>query len=515
VPRSLFGTDGVRGVAGEKLTAALALGLADAATRLRALDAGTPPRILIVRDTRESGDMLEAAIATGVAAAGGDALLGGVLPTPAAPLLIRRYGLDMGVVLSASHNPYQDNGIKFFGPDGDKLSDAAEEEIEAALEAGEERALEAGAGSALEAGVGGPPQPGARAPRPKTAVGRVHALRGALEDYLRELHCRFAALDLKDLDVLLDCANGAAYRAAPEIFRRLGARVATLGVQPDGRNINAGCGSTHIDALAAAVVAGGHDVGFAFDGDADRVLAVDRGGAVVDGDELIALAALHLRAGGRLPGDGVAVTVMTNYGFHAAMRAAGIDVATTPVGDRYVLAALRERGFALGGEQSGHIIELGFSSTGDGIASALLALEALGGRDLAARDAMAKLPQRLVNVPTGGDAGALLDARVVEEAIDGESAALEGRGRVRVRPRGTEPVVRVMVEAPTDAEADAVCGRLVGALRAAAGDARAPAAANPRERADATPHEPAGANPRERTDGNPRERLESGAPPAA
>ena len=439
--RRFFGTDGVRGVAGEEVTADLALGLARAATRLTTSGSGRRPQVLVIRDTRQSGEMLEAAIAAGVAAAGGDALLGGVLPTPAAPLLIRRYGLDLGVVLSASHNPFADNGIKFFGPDGHKLSDQREEEIEAALE------------NATEATAG--------------AIGHVRSLHGTLEDYLRELHTRFAGLDLHGLRVVLDCANGAAYRAAPEIFRRLGAEVTALADAPDGRNINDGVGSTHLDHLVAAVVAGGHDLGFAFDGDADRMLAVDRTGAVVDGDELIALAALHLRAGERLPGGGVAVTVMANYGFHTAMRAAGIEVATTQVGDRYVLEELRARGWALGGEQSGHIIELGFSPTGDGIASALLTLEALAGGDLSERHAMEKLPQRLVNVRVA-DRDARLDDHAVAEAIDRESAALEGRGRVLVRPSGTEPVVRVMVEAPTEDEAMAVCDRLVAALQAVA-----------------------------------------------
>jgi len=384
--------------------------------------------------------MLEAGIAAGVAAAGGDALLGGVLPTPAAPLLIGRYGLDLAVVLSASHNPFHDNGIKFFAADGDKLSDAVESEIEVALDAPAQRS---------------------------TRHGRVRQLHGTLDDYLRELHTRFEALDLAGLDVLLDCANGAAHRAAPEIFGRLGARVTALGVQPDGRNINDGCGSTHVDTLAEAVVVGGHDLGFAFDGDADRVLAVDRHGTVVDGDELIALAAVHLREAGRLPGNGVAVTVMTNYGFHTAMRDAGVEVATTQVGDRYVLEELRARGWALGGEQSGHIIDLGFAPTGDGVAGALLALEALSGRDLADRGAMEKLPQRLVNVRVP-DVKDLRNAAGVEAAIERESAALAGRGRVLVRPSGTEPVVRVMVEAPTDEEAAEVCERLVAAVESVA-----------------------------------------------
>jgi phosphoglucosamine mutase len=448
--RKLFGTDGVRGVAGRELTVELALALAKQAT-LQAPAA--KPRVLVIRDTRESGEMLEAAIAAGVTAAGGDVLLGGVLPTPAAALLVRRYQLDLAVVLSASHNPYRDNGIKFFAGDGFKLSDEAELEIERALDAGGE----VGAGGAVDAAS--PDEP---------AIGRVRRMHGTRDDYLRELAVRFKDVSLEGLKVLLDCANGATFRVAPEIFRRLGADVHAIAVEPDGRNINADCGSTHADRLARDVVAGGHDVGFAFDGDGDRVLAADRTGTIVDGDELLALAALHLREQGRLPGDGVAVTVMTNYGFHTAMAAAGISVVTTAVGDRYVLEALRERGWALGGEQSGHIIDMGFTPSGDGIAAALLTLEALGGRDLADRHAMEKLPQRLVNVRVR-DRSAIGGASAVQEAISRESESLEGRGRVLVRPSGTEPLVRVMVEAPTSDEADAVCGRLVSLVESELG----------------------------------------------
>ena len=439
MPRTLFGTDGVRGVAGEFLTAELALALARVAT---ARVAGEHrPRVLVVRDTRESGEMLEAAVAAGVAAAGGDALLGGVLPTPGAPLLIGRRGLDLGVVLSASHNPYRDNGIKFFGGDGFKLSDATEHELEAMLD--------------------GPPPT-----RPGTdGVGRVFRLEGAEQEYLGALQERFGGLDLAGRRILLDCANGATHRVAPEIFRRLGAEVEVMADAPDGRNINDGCGSTHLDPLRAAMAGGGHDAGFAFDGDGDRVLAVDRTGAVVDGDELLALAALHLRAAGRLPGDGVAVTVMTNYGFHTAMREHGVQVVTTGVGDRYVLEALRDRGWALGGEQSGHVIEMGFVPSGDGIAAALLTLEALGDTDLADRQAMEKLPQRLVNVRVR-DRGALANAPAVHAAVERESAALAGRGRVLLRPSGTEPLVRVMAEAPTQDEAEAVCARLAAVVEA-------------------------------------------------
>jgi phosphoglucosamine mutase len=431
-----FGTDGVRGVAGEKLTADFALNLGRAATELSRAAA---PRVLIIRDTRESGAMLESALAAGVSAAGGTAWLGGVAPTPAAALAIGSY--DLAAVISASHNPYSDNGIKFFGPDGDKLSDVAEEAIERQMEAG------------------GPAA---------TRFGDVRHLRGLLDDYLGALHARFGGLDLSGLHVLLDCANGATFAAAPAIFRELGATVDVLADAPDGRNINAGCGSTHVGFLSERIRAGGHDVGFAFDGDGDRLMAADRTGRVLDGDELVALAALHLRDRGRLPGDGVAMTVMTNFGFHRAMRDAGIRVATTPVGDRYVLAALRERGYTLGGEQSGHIIELGFAPSGDGIASALLTLEALAGRDLATARVFEKLPQRLINVPVGGAAASVAQSRPVLAAIALESGRLADSGRILVRPSGTEPLIRVMAEAPSSQQATAICEQIAAAVRAAA-----------------------------------------------
>ena len=430
---ALFGTDGVRGVAGEFLTAEVALMLGRAATLTLPAE---HPQVLIVRDTRESGEMLEAALAAGIAAGGGHALLGGVLPTPGAALLVRRYGFEMAAVVSASHNPYCDNGIKFFGPEGMKLGDEQEAEIERRLD------------------------------EPSARIGRLRELHGAAGDYLRELELRFASLDLSRLRVLLDCANGATHRVAPEIFRRLGADVDAIAVEPDGRNIDEGVGSTHIEALIERL--DGHDVAFAFDGDGDRVLALDRNGTIVDGDELMALAALHLRGRGRLAGDGVAVTVMTNYGFHRAMDAAGIEVATTNVGDRYVLAELLRRGWALGGEQSGHIIEAGFVPSGDGTAAALLALEALEGSDLADRHAMEKLPQRLVNVRVR-DRGALDGADAVWAAVERESEALRGRGRVLVRRSGTEPLVRVMVEAPGESECEEIAGRLANLVEAELG----------------------------------------------
>src|ERR1700759_4325066 len=452
MPRHLFGTDGVRGRAGEFLTAELALKLARAAVGRWEQPSGSGAdgadlsgrngraQVVIVRDTRESGEMLESAIAAGVTAAGGDALLAGVLPTPAAPLLVRRHQLALAAVISASHNPFEDNGIKLFADDGFKLDDDTEHEMEAALE-----------------------QP----PAIPEQIGRVRRLNGALEDYLRALHERFAGLDLSGRRILLDCANGATFRAPPEIFRRLGAEVETMADQPDGRNINDGCGSTHLDAVIERTRTGGFEVAFAFDGDGDRVLAVDGGGEVVDGDELVALAALHLHSRDRLPGGGVAVTVMTNFGFHTAMRQAGVEVAVTAVGDRYVLDELRRRGWALGGEQSGHIIDLGFGPSGDGIASALLTLEALEGRDLRDRGAMEKLPQRLVNIRAADRRSLIsaMEATALSDAIEREQSGLSGRGRVLVRASGTEPLIRVMVEAPSQRETDDVCGRLSEGVR--------------------------------------------------
>jgi phosphoglucosamine mutase len=413
------------------LTAELALALGRAAVST----SGIPnPQVLIVRDTRESGQMLEAALAAGITWAGGDAIFGGVLPTPGAALLARRLGFDLAAVVSASHNPFHDNGIKFFNGHGTKLDDDAEVRIEAAVLAEEE-----------------PPM--------AERVGRTRALRGAASDYLRELELRFKDLDLSGMRLLLDCANGAGFQVAPEIFRRLGADVDVVCDEPNGRNINENCGSTHVEALAGTVKQGGYDAAFALDGDADRVLAVDRNGVVVDGDEIIAIAALHLQEAGNLPGPGVAVTVMTNFGFHRAMKDAGIEVVTTPVGDRNVIVELEKRGWALGGEQSGHIIDTRFVPSGDGVASALLTLEALRGRDLAERDAMAKLPQVLLNVKVA-DRAALEGARDVWDAVDREAQALEGHGRVLVRASGTEPLVRVMVEAPEKGDCEAIAARL-------------------------------------------------------
>jgi phosphoglucosamine mutase len=447
--RKLFGTDGVRGEAGTFLTAELATSLGRAAT---ASLEKPRPQVLIVRDTRESGPMLEAALAAGIAAAGGDALLGGVLPTPAAAILVRRLGLDLAAVVSASHNPFQDNGIKFFSGAGTKLPDEVEARIEALMEGGG-RVLTRGGGGVRTRGEG---------PPPAAEPGRIEELHGGEDDYLRELAAAFQ-IDLSGRKVMLDCANGATYRVAPRIFAELGAEVETIGVDPDGRNINAGVGSTHVEALAERVAASDAEIGFAFDGDGDRVLAADASGRIHDGDELIALAARGLAARGEL-GGGVVVTVMTNFGFHQAMAEDGIDVAITQVGDRYVIDEMLRREWKLGGEQSGHIIATDIVSTGDGIAAALLTMRELGDSALADAPAMDKLPQRLVNVKVA-DRESLTGAVAVWDAVAKESQELEGRGRVLLRPSGTEPLVRVMVEAPGAAEADAVCDRLVSLVR--------------------------------------------------
>ena len=432
----LFGTDGVRGPVGELLNPELALALGRATAAEISADR---PQVLIVRDTRESGHMLESALAAGMAAAGADVFLGGVLPTPAAAILVRRHGMDLAAVVSASHNPWQDNGIKFFDRDGRKLDDDAEHRVESRVAAG---------------------------PASGTASGRIRKLEGARDDYLRELAGAFD-LDLAGRRVILDCANGATYRVAPAAFERLGAEVIAVGTEPDGRNINEGCGSTHLSNIAEVVRREGAEIGFAFDGDGDRVLAVDGEGREFDGDEIVALAATFLKDVGALRG-GVAVTVMTNYGFHTAMAEAGIDVATTKVGDRFVIEELVERGWKIGGEQSGHVIWTDFAATGDGLAAALLVSRALGDRKLADMRPITKLPQYLENVRIPSRE-ALAEARGLWEAVGREDAGLEGRGRVLVRPSGTEPLIRVMVEGPDPDECEQVLGRLVAAAHAALG----------------------------------------------
>ncbi len=434
--RTLFGTDGVRGPVGEKLTPELSVALGRATAAEIANDR---PQVLIIRDTRESGGMLESALASGMAASGADVFLGGVLPTPAAAILVRRHGLDLAAVVSASHNPWQDNGIKFFDRRGRKLDDEAEVRVEARVAAG---------------------------PVHSPAAGRIRKLRGARDDYLRELDSVFDQ-DLSGRKIVLDCANGATYKVAPAAFERLGAEVIAIATEPDGRNINEGCGSTYLGKVADVVRSEGAEIGFAFDGDGDRVLAVDADGREFDGDEIVALAALHLKQAGELAG-GAAVTVMSNYGFHKAMEEAGVEVATTKVGDRFVIEELLRRDWTIGGEQSGHIIWTEFAATGDGLAAALLVMRALGERKLADVHPVEKLPQYLENVRISSKE-ALAGADELWQAVEKEGAGLEGRGRVLVRPSGTEPLIRVMVEGPDESECQQVLGRLVAAAERAAG----------------------------------------------
>ena len=411
--RQYFGTDGVRGVVGETLTADLVERLGKAA----ALWCGRG-RVFVGRDTRGSGPELEEAFARGVASAGGTAVLAGVLPTPAVALL----RLDLGAVISASHNPPEYNGVKLFDREGRKLTDAAEEEIEALLDA---------------------PVPG--------GGGEIDRVGIAADSYLEHVLERFGT-DLNGLRIAVDCANGAYAGLAPQAFEQLGAEVTAIGNEPDGANINVGCGATDLRALADLVRGGGFHLGIAFDGDGDRMLAVDEQGEPVDGDQILAVLALDLGV------DGVAVTTMTNLGFHRLMEERGIRVVVTDVGDRYVLEALRREGLLLGGEQSGHLIWLDGHLTGDGLVAGLLLCHALRGRKLSEATAvMPRLPQVTRNLPRAGR-GPLPEALV--EAVQDVNAELDATGRVLVRPSGTEPVVRVLAEAETPEAAEALCARI-------------------------------------------------------
>jgi phosphoglucosamine mutase len=411
VARRYFGTDGVRGVVGHDLTPELVERLGKAAT----LWSGRG-RVFVGRDTRGSGEELEEAFARGIVAAGGNAVLAGVLPTPAVALL----ALDLGVVITASHNPPEYNGVKFFDADGQKLTDAAEEEIEALLDA--------------EAPGGG----------------RIDRVDVATDSYLEHVVERFGS-ELNGLTIVVDCANGAYSGLAPRAFSRLGADVSAIGDEPDGTNINVGCGATDLALLSRTVRERGADLGVAFDGDGDRMLAVDAAGEPVDGDQIVAILALHLGV------ELVAVTQMTNLGFHRLMAENGIRAMTTAVGDRYVLEALRAEGGVLGGEQSGHVIYLRDHVTGDGLAAALLLCAALRGRSLAqAAAVLPRYPQAKENVPVRTqDFPDELRAEI--DRINGE---LDGSGRVLVRPSGTEPVVRVLVEAEDAREAARLCGTI-------------------------------------------------------
>jgi len=415
--RRYFGTDGVRGVVGEDLTAELVERLGRAATLW-----SQGGRVFVGRDTRGSGEELEEAFARGVVSAGGNAVLAGVLPTPAVALL----ALDLGAVISASHNPPEYNGVKLFDREGQKLTDAAEEEIEALFDA-----------------------------RFEGARGQIDRVGVATDSYLEHIVERFGT-DLSGLHIAVDCANGAYSGIAPAAFERLGAEVTTIGAEPDGTNINVGSGATDLRTLQQTVTSSGADLGVAFDGDGDRMLAVDARGQVVDGDQILAVLMLHLEV------ELVAVTVMANLGLHRLAEERGIRVVTTDVGDRYVLEALRREGGLLGGEQSGHIIYLRDHVTGDGLAAALLLCGALRGRTLeVAASVMMRYPQVKENIRVSN--------KNLPEALQAEikrlNTRLEGRGRVLVRPSGTEPMIRVLAEAEDMEEATEACGTISALVR--------------------------------------------------
>jgi phosphoglucosamine mutase len=449
----LFGTDGVRGVAGRDLTARLAMDLAIAGAGVLSGEgavAGRRPRAVVGRDPRTSGEFLEAAVVAGLASSGVDVLRLGVLPTPAVAYLTDALGADFGVMLSASHNPAPDNGIKFFARGGLKLPDDAEDEIERRLAA----------------------QPGGGVP--DLGFGRVTEAQDEQERYLDHLLSTLPGpaddKPLAGLRVVVDCAHGAAYDLAPRMLRRAGAEVVAIGVEPDGDNINEGCGSTHLGTLKAAVLAHGADAGIAHDGDADRCLAVDADGQVIDGDQIIAVLAFALKDAGALAGNTVVVTVMANLGLRLALRDAGITVVETPVGDRYLVAAMREGKFVLGGEQSGHVILLDYATTGDGLLTSLHLLATAAGRGRPLGElakVMTRYPQVLISIP-GVDKSLVTSSPALAGAVAAAQAELGDSGRVLVRPSGTEPLVRVMVEAVDPGQAQQQADTLAATVRSLA-----------------------------------------------
>ena len=438
----LFGTDGVRGVANRELTAELGLALGAAAARRLVVRTGR--RVAVIgRDPRASGEMLEAAVVAGVTSEGVDAVLVGVLPTPAVAYLTADFDADFGVMISASHNQMPDNVIKIFGPGGHKLDDDTEDRIEELVAEG----------------------PGLR---PVGAgIGRVLTADDALNRYLRHI-ASAATAPLDGLTVVVDCANGAASVAAPRAYADAGARVITMSAEPDGLNINDGCGSTNLEPLQAAVLAHRADLGLAHDGDADRCLAVDATGQIVDGDAIMMVLALAMRDAGELASDTLVATVMSNLGLHLAMREAGISVRTTGVGDRYVLEELRAGEFTLGGEQSGHIVMPAFGTTGDGILTGLRLMSRMAqtGSSLAALAApMTAMPQVLINVEVA-DKATVAEAPAVQTAVREAEEELGETGRILLRPSGTEQIVRVMVEAPDEDTAREVADRVAKSVSA-------------------------------------------------
>jgi len=443
--RKYFGTDGIRGRVGEwPITAEFMLRLGRAAG-VALGGSSERPTVLIGKDTRVSGYMFESALEAGLVAAGADVRLLGPMPTPAVAFLTRSLRADAGIVISASHNPHQDNGIKFFSADGEKLEDAVEAAIEAEVDA-------------------------AFATVPPERLGKARRVVDAEARYVE--FCKSTMPDdfsLHGLRMVLDCAHGATYQVAPKVFSELGAEVQLIGAQPDGFNINAGIGSTHPETLRRTVLEQGADIGIAFDGDGDRVQMVDRKGALVDGDDMLYVLARSWQRNGRLRGP-VVGTLMTNYGFEQALDGMGIELVRANVGDRYVMQQLKSRGGVLGGETSGHILCLDRATTGDGIVAALAVLEALKeqGEDLvAARADLHKLPQVMLNVPVAAGAAAILETEAVREAVAAARNRLHSRGRVFLRPSGTEPLVRVTVEADDAEEVRRVARDLADVVKSA------------------------------------------------
>lgn len=459
----LFGTDGVRGVANADLSVELAMSLGQAAARVlrERAPSGQRPRVVIGRDTRRSGPMLEAALAAGLASEGFDVLLAGVVPTPGVSFLTRHWGCAAGAVISASHNPAPDNGIKFFAPDGSKLPEALERDIE--------RFVLGRGGAAAEDGAGG--EKGAGRRPVGAGVGRIDAAPEAIAAY-RDFLLGTVRSDFSGWKVVIDCAHGAASAVAPRLFEALGCQVVVLNAEPDGMNINVACGSTHPEGLQEAVRAEGARIGLAFDGDADRMLAVDEEGSLVDGDRILALCGADLLARGKLAKGAVAATVYSNMGLDAFLRRRGGRVIMTPAGDRAVAEAMAEHGLVLGGEKSGHIIFAEYSPTGDGLISALQLMELLAreGRSLSelAREVVL-FPQVLENVRVVGSSAerrTLVASEPVQEAIARAEGRLGPFGRVFVRPSGTEPLVRVMGEGEDEGAVRAAVKEVVAALEA-------------------------------------------------
>ena len=442
----LFGTDGVRGEANVTLLPEMAYRLGRAATIYFGKESDEQPLIIIGRDTRISGEMFESALTAGICSAGGRAMLAGIIPTPAIAYLARKHKAKAGIVISASHNPFHDNGIKFFGGDGYKLPDAVEDELEAIVHQ-------------LETDD--------NYPRPTAEhIGHIEYRTDLLNQYM-EFVLSTCKERFDGVKVVLDCANGAAYEAMPKILRRLGANVKVIHALPNGTNINDGCGSTHLESLQKAVLENGADFGIAHDGDADRCLCVDEKGQVIDGDHILVMCAMDMMKDGKLPYNTVVTTVMANIGFHQAIKKAGGRAEITKVGDRYVLENMLKNGYKIGGEQSGHIIFTDFSTTGDGLITALQVLSSLKRSGRKASDLTALMttyPQLLVNVKVATKEGWETNEAIKEAIAEGDKELGEN-GRILVRPSGTEPLIRVMAEGPDQAQLDRICHAIADVVK--------------------------------------------------